>query len=106
MLPNQNEWGSLPEAFPPQTRQGNVGESDASWISPHQPRPVATPTRTDGWIPLGRDSLLERKLLDKVLTRLGVAQVPQYQPTPAHETMSLILIILCTPDGTPLAAVC
>ena len=47
-----------------------------------QPRPVATPTRTDGWIPLGRDSLLERKILDKVLTRLGVAQVPQYQPTP------------------------
>ena len=48
-----------------------------------QPRPVATPTRTDGWIPLGRDSLLERKILDKVLIRLGVAQVPQYQPTPA-----------------------
>ncbi len=48
-----------------------------------QPRPVATPTRTDGWIPLGRDALLERRMLDKVLARLGVAPVPQYQPTPA-----------------------
>ena len=43
-----------------------------------QPRPVATPTRTDGWIPLGRDALLERRMLDKILKRLGVAQVPQY----------------------------
>ena len=43
-----------------------------------QPRPVATPTRTDGWIPLGRDALLERRMLDKILKRLGVAPVPQY----------------------------
>ena len=49
-----------------------------------QPRPVATPTRTSGWIPLGRDPLLERRMLDKILARLGVAAVPpsvlHYQP--------------------------
>ena len=47
-----------------------------------QPRPVATPTRTDGWIPLGRDGLLERRMLDKILKRLGVATVPQYSAMP------------------------
>ena len=47
-----------------------------------QPRPVATPTRTDGWIPVGRDGLLERRMLDKILKRLGVASVPQYSATP------------------------
>lgn len=49
-----------------------------------QPRPVATPTRSAGWIPLGRDPLLERRMLDKILAQLGVAPVPQgvpyYQP--------------------------
>lgn len=49
-----------------------------------QPRPVATPTRTSGWIPLGRDPLLERRMLDKILARLGVATIPPgvqyYQP--------------------------
>ncbi|MEO2000192.1 MAG: hypothetical protein ABGW75_01105 [Pirellulales bacterium] len=47
-----------------------------------QPRPVATPTRTDGWIPLGRDGLLERRMLDKILKRLGVASAPQYSAVP------------------------
>jgi hypothetical protein len=46
-----------------------------------QPRPVAAPTPNMGWIPLGRDALLEQKMLGKVLGRLGVAPVPQAGPT-------------------------
>jgi len=45
-----------------------------------QPRPVASPTRNAGWIPLGRDPLLERRMLDTLLARLGVAAVPQGRP--------------------------
>lgn len=45
-----------------------------------QPRPVASPTRSAGWIPLGRDPLLEKRMLDKLLARLGVAPVPQPEP--------------------------
>jgi hypothetical protein len=45
-----------------------------------QPRPVANPTPNLGWIPLGRDPLLEQKMLGKVLGRLGVAPVPQAGP--------------------------
>ena len=45
-----------------------------------QPRPVAAPTRSAGWIPLGRDPLLERRMLDKILAQLGVAPVPQGMP--------------------------
>jgi hypothetical protein len=45
-----------------------------------QPRPVAAPTPNIGWIPLGRDPLLERKMLSKLLERLGVAPLPQAEP--------------------------
>jgi hypothetical protein len=45
-----------------------------------QPRPVAAPTPNLGWIPLGRDPLLEQRMLAKVLARLGVAPVPQPEP--------------------------
>jgi hypothetical protein len=45
-----------------------------------QPRPVAAPTPTLGWIPLGRDPLLEQRMLSKVLAKLGVAPVPQPEP--------------------------
>ncbi len=45
-----------------------------------QPRPVANPTPTLGWIPMGRDPLLEQRLLTKVMARLGIAAVPQQQP--------------------------
>ena len=45
-----------------------------------QPRPVANPTPNLGWIPLGRDPLLEQKMLSKVLTKLGVAPLPQAEP--------------------------
>lgn len=45
-----------------------------------QPRPVASPVRSAGWIPIGRDPLLERRILEKLLARLGVAPVPQAQP--------------------------
>jgi hypothetical protein len=45
-----------------------------------QPRPVAAPTPNLGWIPLGRDPLLEQRMLSKVLARLGVAPVPQPEP--------------------------
>jgi hypothetical protein len=45
-----------------------------------QPRPVANPTPNLGWIPLGRDPLLEQKMLSRVLAKLGVAPVPQAEP--------------------------
>lgn len=45
-----------------------------------QPRPVAAPTPNLGWIPLGRDPLLEQRMLTKVLAKLGVAPVPQPEP--------------------------
>lgn len=41
------------------------------------PRPVASPTRNIGWIPLGRDPLLERKMLSSLVARLGVAPLSQ-----------------------------
>jgi hypothetical protein len=46
-----------------------------------QPRPVANPTPNIGWIPLGRDPLLEKKILGKVLGRLGIAPLPQSGPS-------------------------
>jgi hypothetical protein len=45
-----------------------------------QPRPVAAPTPNLGWIPMGRDPLLEQRMLSKVLAKLGVAPVPQPEP--------------------------
>jgi hypothetical protein len=45
-----------------------------------QPRPVAAPTPNLGWIPLGRDPLLEQRMLSKVLAKLGVAPMPQAEP--------------------------
>ncbi|MFM8413699.1 MAG: hypothetical protein ACKOCX_03145, partial [Planctomycetota bacterium] len=45
-----------------------------------QPRPVAAPTPTAGWIPLGRDPLLEQTMLGKLLAKLGVPPVPQAAP--------------------------
>jgi hypothetical protein len=45
-----------------------------------QPRPVAAPTPNLGWIPLGRDPLLEQRMLGKVLAKLGVAPLPQPEP--------------------------
>ena len=57
-----------------------------------QPRPVAAPTPNIGWIPLGRDPLLEQRMLTKLLGRLGVAAVPQ--PEPYYQA----------PDAVPAAA--
>jgi len=45
-----------------------------------QPRPVAAPTPNLGWIPLGRDPLLEQRILARTLAALGVAAVPQPEP--------------------------
>jgi hypothetical protein len=45
-----------------------------------QPRPVASPTPNLGWIPLGRDPLLEQRMLSKMLAKLGVAPLPQPEP--------------------------
>jgi hypothetical protein len=45
-----------------------------------QPRPVAAPTPNAGWIPMGRDPLLEQKILTKVLAKLGVPAVAQSAP--------------------------
>ena len=41
-----------------------------------QPRPVAAPTPNLGWIPLGRDPLLEQRILAKVQAKLGIAALP------------------------------
>jgi hypothetical protein len=43
------------------------------------PRPVASPTPTIGWIPLGRDPLLERKMLSSLVQHLGVSPLSQPQ---------------------------
>jgi hypothetical protein len=49
-----------------------------------QPRPVAAPTPNAGWIPLGRDPLLEQRILGKLVAALGVTPLPQgnayYEP--------------------------
>jgi hypothetical protein len=45
-----------------------------------QPRPVANPTPNIGWIPLGRDPLLEQRMLSTVLAKLGIAPLPQPEP--------------------------
>ena len=45
-----------------------------------QPRPVAAPTRNLGWIPLGRDPLLEQRIMSKLLAKLGVTPLPQAEP--------------------------
>jgi hypothetical protein len=45
-----------------------------------QPRPVAAPTPSAGWIPLGRDPLLEQRMLGKLLAKLGVQPLPQATP--------------------------
>jgi len=45
-----------------------------------QPRPVANPTPNLGWIPLGRDPLLEQRMLSNVLAKLGIAPLPQADP--------------------------
>ncbi len=47
-----------------------------------QPRPVANPTPNLGWIPLGRDPLLEQRMLSNVLAKLGVAPLPQADAAP------------------------
>jgi hypothetical protein len=45
-----------------------------------QPRPVASPTPNLGWIPLGRDPLLEQRILSRLLAKLGVPAVPPAEP--------------------------
>ncbi len=48
-----------------------------------QPRPVSAPTPTAGWIPLGRDPLLEQRMLERLVAKLGVP--PVAQPAPYYE---------------------
>jgi len=52
-----------------------------------QPRPVAAPTPALGWIPVGRDPLLEQRMLGKLLAKLGVPALarpaPYYEPPDA-----------------------
>jgi hypothetical protein len=45
-----------------------------------QPRPVAAPTENLGWIPLGRDPLLERSMLERLVAKLGVAPLAGAEP--------------------------
>jgi hypothetical protein len=58
-----------------------------------QPRPVANPTPNLGWIPLGRDPLLEQRMLSQVTSRLGIAPMPQPSLPPSAPTTA--------PTGTP-----
>lgn len=55
-----------------------------------QPRPVAAPTPALGWIPVGRDPLLEQRMLGKLLAKLGVPALarpaPYYEPPDAAAT--------------------
>jgi hypothetical protein len=60
-----------------------------------QPRPVATPTPTLGWIPLGRDPLLEQRMIARLLAKLGVA--PLAQPAPYYQPPEGV----ATPPGPP-----
>ena len=64
------------------------------------PRPVASPTPTIGWIPLGRDPLLEQKMLEKLVTRLGVT--PLSQPQPYYEPPTGIVGVPSVPPAGPV----
>jgi hypothetical protein len=75
-----------------------------------QPRPVAAPTPAVGWIPLGRDPLLEQRMLGKLLAKLGVPAMPQaapYYEPPAGGTMPGAdpMLALPTPAGPPAGPV-
>lgn len=72
-----------------------------------QPRPVASPSRSAGWIPLGRDPLLEKRMLDTFLARLGVAAVPQVQAQPYYQppaTGSVVAPLGSPPLAAPIPA--
>ena len=70
-----------------------------------QPRPVANPTPNLGWIPLGRDPLLEQKMLGKVLGRLGIAPLPQTGPAyQAADPTTGLPATLPGPAGTTTSA--
>jgi hypothetical protein len=60
------------------------------------PRPVASPTPTIGWIPLGRDPLLEGRMLSSIVQRLGVTPLSRLQPAPTATTT------LATPSAGPV----
>ena len=64
-----------------------------------QPRPVAAPTPTAGWIPLGRDPLLEQRMLGKLLAKLGVP--PVAQPSPYYEPPGGMVVHGASPLPAP-----
>jgi len=69
-----------------------------------QPRPVAAPTPNLGWIPLGRDPLLEQRLLSKVLAKLGITPMPQAEPYYQPPDGSAVPAASAAPiRGAPLA---
>jgi len=72
-----------------------------------QPRPVANPTPNLGWIPLGRDPLLEQKMLSRLLAKLGVAPLPQaepyYQPPDAASASPALPVPSGPVFGAPIA---
>jgi hypothetical protein len=75
-----------------------------------QPRPVAAPTPNAGWIPLGRDPLLEQRMLGKLLAKLGVSAMPQatpyYEPPAGVAAPGADLpLTLPTPAGQPAGPV-
>lgn len=67
-----------------------------------QPRPVAAPTPNLGWIPLGRDPLLEQRMLARLLAKLGVAPVPQ--PEPYYQPPEAAVDGLVLPAPAPAAS--
>ena len=67
------------------------------------PRPVASPTPNIGWIPLGRDPLLEQKMLEKLVQRLGVT--PLSQPQPYYEPPTGMVGMPPAPTALPAGPV-
>lgn len=69
-----------------------------------QPRPVANPTRNAGWIFVGRDALLERRIVEKTLAALGVpasSTQPYYLPPDAMTAPSTMGSGMPTPRAIP-----
>jgi hypothetical protein len=71
-----------------------------------QPRPVAAPTESLGWIPLGRDPLLERTMLERLVAKLGVAPLaaaePYYEGPAGGGTLPAVAAPAASPPAGPI----
>lgn len=72
------------------------------------PRPVASPTTNIGWISLGRDPLLEQRMLQKLVKCLGVTPLspsqPYYEPPPGVVAPGLTSQTPGSAYGNPIPA--